>query len=575
MSSHTDWKSTPIGQLAQFIGSVKFAVPSLALSAIAMSWGTYVDSTIGRVAAMDKVYGSWWFIVLMACICASLILSVAVRYPWRRKHVGFIIVHASMISLIAIGFFTMYTKIEGRIVLDEGQSSGGKMLLDDRWIELLEPKGDGYAQIEHVVLDTQAQLSLGGETLEITEFWANSALTRKITNDNTQPLHAVQIITEPGQVEGDWAGQVESSSPAPMLNDFAIRVVATGQVWEPPVTTTEGVRVILADESEIEQPLGNVGETFAESGWVLTEVEHFERALIGAGGAISERDSGPANKATRIVLTHTDGSVEQQVAFEKMRESPFPKLLEGETASGLMLTYRGETFTQPTLAVMRTEEGMITAIYAEPGGTIASYRHTGEWPWTISVAGKPVTIVQSFDRALASPVLEQRPVLGESNNSPAIVVVSSGGETASLRWNTPTPLKIGDRTLTLRYGEMTMDLPFNLHLLDFRKMDYPGSQMAMAYESDVTVLTGELEPFDFKIHMNHPYKQDGWKVYQSGFLSDSITVFQVTKDPGLVPTYLACITLCLGILITFYSRSLSWGHPDIPMPFDPTAAEKV
>jgi hypothetical protein len=36
--------------------------------------------------------------------------------------------------------------------------------------------------------------------------------------------------------------------------------------------------------------------------------------------------------------------------------------------------------------------------------------------------------------------------------------------------------------------------------------------------------------------------------------------------------YLACTGLCIGILVTFYSRSLSWGHPDIPVPF-PTGAE--
>jgi cytochrome c biogenesis protein ResB len=95
--------------------------------------------------------------------------------------------------------------------------------------------------------------------------------------------------------------------------------------------------------------------------------------------------------------------------------------------------------------------------------------------------------------------------------------------------------------------------------------------MAMAYESDVEVTPDAGQAQAFKIHMNHPYKQDGWKVYQSGFLGEDVTVLQVTKDPGLVPMYLACTSLCIGILVTFYSRSLSWGHPDIPVPFPPSA----
>jgi len=105
----------------------------------------------------------------------------------------------------------------------------------------------------------------------------------------------------------------------------------------------------------------------------------------------------------------------------------------------------------------------------------------------------------------------------------------------------------------------------------------------MAFESDVLItphnrptggdtMAGAPEPFDFKIHMNHPYKQDGWKVYQSSFLGDSVSVFQVTLDPGLVPMYVACTTLCIGILLIFYSRKLSFGHPGIPAPFAESGA---
>jgi len=127
----------------------------------------------------------------------------------------------------------------------------------------------------------------------------------------------------------------------------------------------------------------------------------------------------------------------------------------------------------------------------------------------------------------------------------------------------------------LRYGPVTRLLPFVIQLVEFRKMDYPGSAMAMAFESDVVVSNGTDEPFPFKIHMNHPYAQGGWKVYQSGFQGDSITVLSVTKDPGLVPMYVACTTLCIGIVVTFYSRSLSWGHPDIPVPFPPSGEDKA
>lgn len=575
MSSHDGWKSTPAGRCARFVGGVKFAVPLLALAAAAMAWGTWVDSTEGRVAAASKVYGSWWFITLMLLICASLILSVAVRYPWRRKHVGFIIVHASMVALIAIGFYTMYTKVEGRIVLDEGESAD-RMLMDQRWVELVEHTDQGFQPLAYAVLDGGVEIRLDNqesgvaERVKVEEVWANSEEASYILNDGQAPLHAVEIITAPGQAVGDWVGQMEATEPAARFEGFELRVVPTGQVWTPP---TGGTRAVFLDAASTEWGIPEPGDSLADGGWTVTSVEFFERATIGAGG-VTERENGPPNPAVRVVLTHTDGSVEQQMAFERFRDSPFTQQLEGATASGLSLTYRGEAFTEPTLAVMRDEDGRVHAVYAEPGGSTASYANDGTWPWAITVAGKPVTILQDFDRARLSKVLEERP--GADPSSPAIVVSApEGGERAILRWNTPTPLQVGDRTIMLRYGPVTRQLPFAIKLVDFRKSDYPGSQMAMAYESDVLVSTGAGAPADFRIHMNHPYKQAGWKVYQSGFLGDTVTVFQVTKDPGLVPMYLACTTLCIGILVTFYSRSLSWGHPDIPVPFPPSAPEKA
>jgi hypothetical protein len=106
-----------------------------------------------------------------------------------------------------------------------------------------------------------------------------------------------------------------------------------------------------------------------------------------------------------------------------------------------------------------------------------------------------------------------------------------------------------------------------MRLDQFRKTDYPGTDMAMAYESDVTVSPPGMAQTQTTISMNNPLAQSGWKVYQSGFFGESVSIFSVMRDPGLTLTYIACAGLCIGILITFYGRGLSWGHPGIPAPF--------
>lgn len=568
-------------RLARYIGSVRFAVPALALAAASMVWGTWIESTQGRVAAAETVYGSIWFIALMALICASLVISVALRYPWKPKHTGFIIVHASLISLIIIGFYTMETKVEARVILEEGESSS-IAILDDRWVELLDPpvRVSGRPP-RHVLAGTKPIEfedidGLGDIEIDVIAQWANSEEVTRVTNDGSNPFHAIEIAGGGGAWEaetGDWLGQIEPQDAA-IPSDaagFAVRVVATGQTWTPP---TEPARLVLVDGAGEAYEVGEGGAAVGETGWTVTFVEQLARATIGQTGLI-DRPDGAANPAARVVLTHADGSVEQQTGFEKFRDAPFVQQQSGETASGLTLTYQGPSFTDPTLAIMRDGDGGMRAVLADPEGSVETFEHDGAWPWRFTVAGTPVSILQSFDRARASLVRVEAPP--QDSVTPVLLIATDDGE-AQLVWNTPQAVTVDGTEMVLNFGPVQVQLPFTLALKDFRKMDYPGVDMAMAFESDVVVTphgrpeggqTGVAagEPFEFKIHMNHPYKQDGWKVYQSSFLGDNLSVFQLTHDPGLVPMYVACTTLCIGILLIFYSRKLSFGHPGIPAPF--------
>ena len=573
-------------RLARYIGSVRFAVPALALAAVSMVWGTWIESTQGRVAAAETVYGSVWFVALMALICASLVISVALRYPWKPKHTGFIIVHASLISLIIIGFYTMKTKVEARVILEEGEASS-IAILDDRWVELLDPPVSVSGRPPRHVLAGRKPIvfedidSLGDIRIDVIDQWANSEEVTRVTNDGANPFHAIEIAGGGGAWEadgGDWLGQIgpaDAAIPSDAAG-FAVRVVATGQTWTPP---TEPAQLMLVDEAGKAFEVGEVGAAIGDTGWTVTFVERLARATIGQTGLI-DRPDGAANPAARVVLTHADGSVEQQTGFEKFRDAPFVQQQSGETASGLMLTYQGPSFTDPTLAIMRDGDGRMRAVLADPEGNVETFEHDGTWPWRFTVAGTPVSILQSFDRARASLVRVQAPP--QDSVTPVLLIETDDGET-QLVWNTPKDVRVDGNELVLNFGPVQVQLPFTMQLKDFRKLDYPGVDMAMAFESDVLItphnrpaggdpLAGAAEPFEFKIHMNHPYKQDGWKVYQSSFLGDSVSVFQVTLDPGLVPMYVACTTLCIGILLIFYSRKLSFGHPGIPAPFAESGA---
>ncbi len=108
----------------------------------------------------------------------------------------------------------------------------------------------------------------------------------------------------------------------------------------------------------------------------------------------------------------------------------------------------------------------------------------------------------------------------------------------------------GDRyTIVLRPAECR--LPFSLMLSRFTKSDYPGTDMARSYRSDVLVKDGAVQ-WDAVIQMNQPLRYKGYTLYQSSFVENGeapMTVLAVVKNAGEWFPYFSIATLCGGLLL--------------------------
>jgi cytochrome c biogenesis protein ResB len=99
-------------------------------------------------------------------------------------------------------------------------------------------------------------------------------------------------------------------------------------------------------------------------------------------------------------------------------------------------------------------------------------------------------------------------------------------------------------------------LPFAIHLQKFSKVDYPGTETAMSFESDITV-NSEANPI--KISMNEPLQRAGFTIYQASYIlgpnQDPVSIFSVNRDPGRILKYFGSLILCLGIIVFTLMRS--------------------
>lgn len=164
-------------------------------------------------------------------------ISVALRYPWKPKHTGFIIVHASLISLIIIGFYTMETKVEARVILEEGESSS-IAILDDRWVELLDPpvRVSGRPP-RHVLAGTKPIEfedidGLGDIEIDVIDQWANSEEVTRVTNDGSNPFHAIEIAGGAGP--GRPRPETGSGRSSPRMPRSRATPPASPSAWSRP-----------------------------------------------------------------------------------------------------------------------------------------------------------------------------------------------------------------------------------------------------------------------------------------------------------------------------------------------------
>jgi hypothetical protein len=345
-----------------------------------------------------------------------------------------------------------------------------------------------------------------------------------------------------------------------------VHVLPAGQAWVNKQSTASGYIFVAGDK---EVPLGAEG-TEVVAGWKIESFRRLSRAMV-TGAGLEDAAGGPENPAVEVTITDEKGSREQHRAFSNFPDMVMGKPLGGDARSGLKLISRAPDAGGEALFVYGTPPALKVA-YIGADGRVQEFESAGGFPWTVQAGPRTITIFNQLTHARAASRLVQAPKGAE--NRPALLVRladMSADDAIPLLWRQPTPLPIpvpeGQDPVMVRFGPRLVALPFTIRLTEFRKKDYPGTDMAMSYESDVNVTLGDGSNKPATISMNEPFKGAGWKVYQSGFIGSDVSVFSIMKDPGLPLTYVGCIGLCIGIVLTFYSRPLSTGHPGIPALF--------
>jgi hypothetical protein len=136
---------SPYVRIARALGSLKLAIFSLSFFAVVLAVGTIVESKYSSKVAMELVYRTWWFKLLLAVLAINIFFAAVKKWPWKKHQIGFLITHLGLLTMIAGGLLNSFSGTDSLLVLVDSDESATQ-------------SKEGVPQVSNLMMDRDAGL---------------------------------------------------------------------------------------------------------------------------------------------------------------------------------------------------------------------------------------------------------------------------------------------------------------------------------------------------------------------------------------------------------------------------------
>ncbi len=523
------------------LGSVQFAVVIIVLFALALIYGTFMESYHGAEYANRLVYKSLPFFLLQFSMFLSIFCATLLRLPMKKHLYGFYVLHLGLLLLFLGSFITYKSGIDGNLTLPPNLAQRKIVLNEDEFEIKLEEKGvkvtspmpfyAGETHLNYTLNENQHFQNLPQiRMLRFLPFAQNSLMWRKspenfvnkssaqyqIYNDrfsenvilSMNPLSDYQSSTKMGLLNLHY--MPEQLYPCFILNNVSELVIWDSEKESCFTPESRGLPVRKTPKGERHVLLKEMGQDY-----------HFFPEL-----------SPIPMKADLALL---NDSAFRIFSLKFFKEKPHLFLF------GQKLAFYDES-----------EEKWVGHDY-EQNGPIA------ELPW------------MSFNLRLTSyhknryPVQSPEYVKPTQDNGQIIIgndkaiEISVDGQNYWIRQSDgPMQMILNGEKITFELKKKEILLPYEITLNRFVMKTDPGTQSAASYESFIGLFDGK-KVNDHHVYMNHPLKYKNFTFYQASYFESQEggygSVFSVNFDPGRPWKYLGSLLLVFGTIWHFgFSR---------------------
>jgi len=314
--------------------SLKLAVFVILATGAMSAWGTIVESMYQDARrAQELVYHSWYSYTIFSLLVVNLVAVIIDRYPWKKRHLGFISAHVGIIILIAGSVVTRYFGIDGSMAFN--------------------------------INETRKEVTVG-ETDLLVYSGLMSGQMRKVYEKQ------VQFLKSPPSPENPY--KISLGSDEVVINDFRPYSIPQNKI-EASTKKTDGpaLRFQMANER------------VSESDWLMLGRESFDVKNMGPAKIVLGRKGMFTYTGGNVLLIETDGKSDT-LDYKVFTESKNGMTSQGKVKAGDALETGWMGLTFRILKYLKNAKSTWTyePLESSADGTIQSIRFefSGKEYWT-------------------------------------------------------------------------------------------------------------------------------------------------------------------------------------------------
>jgi hypothetical protein len=589
-------------QLLEFFGSLRLAVVLLVGLALILAVATFYESATSTKAAVLHVYRSWWFNALLGLLAVNLAAAALSRWPWKRRHIGFVITHAGIIILLGGCSASFIAGTEGMMELhvganpinvirvDEGGSPGEALTIlvperQQRIQQAVHFRRNGAILPQKIALTKTA-------TLTLDEYWPNSRLVKLVESSGITRNPALQF-----RLESELAQQnVSEWLLADSADENRVSLGPANIMFVKAIDDSE-LKRLTTDPAEESNPSPQIQIVVAGKPFSFDVAENLDEPLPLGDSGITARIMGywpdfrmdenhkptsasdePNNPAAVVIVSR--GEDEQRAfVFADPQIPPIVRTTAGKPIDVVV----------QLLANQKRGESMLTVVLAPDDKLYFAAKSKNGFKSGELVPGQSLqpgwmdfkfTAEKFIPNAIVSERLERAPD-DPDGGFPAIRVTAHAGNEHVSQWarfGAPVVMQLGGATFHVMYAWDSMQLPFTVALENFEVHRDEGSDNVAGWTSHIVFddpARGMTQRA--RIWMNHPTWFGGWKFSQASWNPNDLqySALQVKKDPRYVSwlTWIGSALIVIGTALLFWFRR--WFQNGEPVPEEVRREEEL